>query len=77
MPKINWDSVSREKFLASILEKGRASAATDADVVEFISWKNSNPSAPDGDWFANFGSFKIVGTGSHPDSILGQDMSPW
>ena len=33
-------------------------------------WVESNPEAPDGDWYKDFGSFKICGNGSRPKAFL-------
>jgi len=33
-------------------------------------WIDSNPEVPEGDWFKDFGSFKICGNGSMPKTFL-------
>jgi len=33
-------------------------------------WIESNPEVPEGDWYKDFGSFKICGNGSSPKTFL-------
>jgi hypothetical protein len=33
-------------------------------------WIESNPEVPEGDWFKDFGSFKICGAGALPKTFL-------
>ncbi len=33
-------------------------------------WVESNPEVPEGDWFKDFGSFKICGRGTYPRTFL-------
>jgi hypothetical protein len=35
------------------------------------------PNAPDGDWYKDFGSFKLCGTGELPKTVLAKDMTPF
>ena len=37
-------------------------------------WVKSGPYAPDGDWYKDFGSFKLCGSGEHPRTVLTKDM---
>lgn len=40
-------------------------------------WKASDPDAPDGPWYKDFGSFKLAGEGELPKTILTENMRPW
>ena len=40
------------------------------DLNEWRRWIESNPEVPDGDWYKDFGTFKICGTGSFPKAFL-------
>ena len=40
-------------------------------------WVKSQPEAPDGDWFKDFGSFKLCGTGELPKTVLLSNMKPY
>jgi hypothetical protein len=35
------------------------------------------PNAPDGDWYKDFGSFKLCGTGELPKTVLTRGMTPF
>jgi hypothetical protein len=37
-------------------------------------WVKSEPQAPDGDWYKDFGSFKLCGSGEYPRTVLTKDM---
>ncbi len=45
------------------------------DLYQLKLWRESEPEAPDGPWFKDFGSFKICGEGKYPKTFLlrGQD----
>jgi hypothetical protein len=38
-------------------------------------WRESEPDAPDGEWFKDFGSFKICGEGKYPKTFLLQGQT--
>jgi hypothetical protein len=37
----------------------------------------TEPWAPDGDWYKDFGSFIICGTGEYPKTVLKKGMKPF
>ena len=37
----------------------------------------SEPLAPDGDWYKDFGSFKLYGRGKYPKTVLIKGMKPF
>ncbi len=39
-------------------------------------WKLTNPQAPEGNWWKDFGSFKLCGTSELPKTILMSYMKP-
>jgi hypothetical protein len=41
------------------------------------SWVKSQPDAPEGDWYKDFGSFKLCGSGELPKTILLNRMKPY
>jgi hypothetical protein len=41
-----------------------------ADLNRLRLWIESGPEVPEGDWYKDFGSFKICGRGSHPKTFL-------
>ena len=45
-----------------------------ADLQRLQAWVKDNPFAPDGDWYKDFGSFKICGSGEFPKTLLTKGM---
>jgi hypothetical protein len=40
------------------------------DLNQLRIWMQSEPEVPEGDWYKEFGSFKICGHGSYPKTFL-------
>jgi hypothetical protein len=40
------------------------------DLYKLKLWRESEPEAPDGPWYKDFGSFKICGEGEFPETLL-------
>ncbi len=40
-------------------------------------WKATRPQAPEGDWFKDFGSYILAGTGPYPKTVLTPGMKVW
>jgi hypothetical protein len=40
------------------------------DLYQLKLWRQSEPEAPDGPWFEEFGSFKVRGEGKYPKTFL-------
>ena len=47
-----------------------------SDLRRLQEWAASHPLAPDGDWFKDFGSFKLCGRGEFPKTVLLKGMLP-
>jgi hypothetical protein len=47
------------------------------DLQSLPLWVKSEPFAPDGDWFKDFGSFKLCGSGEYPRMVLNKSMAPF
>jgi hypothetical protein len=45
-----------------------------ADLGRLQEWVKSEPQAPDGDWYKDFDSFKLCGSGEYPRTVLTKDM---
>jgi hypothetical protein len=41
-----------------------------ADLNQLRVWIESKPEVPEGEWYKDFGSFKICGHGSYPKTFL-------
>lgn len=69
MPKIRWTDLPaalREHLKARVKERKIA----EADLVKLYDWRTSEPDAPEGAWYKDFGSFKICGEGPFPKTVL-------
>ena len=40
------------------------------DLLKFDIWLDSNPTVPDGEWYKDFGNFKVCGQGQYPKTFL-------
>lgn len=70
MPKIEtWDRLPRG-IRAHLTDRMRDRAIRIADLDQLRLWIDSKPEVPEGDWFKDFGSFKICGQGSLPKTFL-------
>jgi hypothetical protein len=45
-----------------------------ADLGRLQEWVGSGPVAPEGDWYKDFGSFKLCGSGKYPRTVLTRNM---
>lgn len=76
MPKIRFSSLPRpvwEHILARVAER----QISIQDLRRLQDWVNAGPWAPEGDWYKNFGSFLICGTGEFPKTVLARGMTPF
>ena len=48
-----------------------------ADLHRLQAWVKEEPNAPEGDWFKDFGSFKLCGSGEYPKTFLIKGMKPY
>jgi len=47
------------------------------DLAKWKIWKATRPQAPEGDWFKDFGSYTLAGTGPYPKTVLTPGMKSW
>ena len=45
-------------------------SVTEQDLLKLMEWRQSEPDAPDGLWYKDFGSFKVCGEGQYPKTFL-------
>jgi hypothetical protein len=53
-----------------LFDRLRDRKITVEDLYQLKLWRESEPEAPDGPWFKDFGSFKICGEGQYPKTFL-------
>jgi hypothetical protein len=69
MPKIQWTNLPlalRDHLFDRLAER----QITVGDLYKLKMWRESEPDAPDGPWYKDFGSFKICGEGKFPKTFL-------
>lgn len=69
MPKIRWTDLPpalRDHLFERVGER-KISAE---DLYQLKVWRESEPEAPDGPWYKDFGSFKICGEEAYPKTFL-------
>ena len=74
MPKIRFSDLPPGLW-KHLLERVRQREITLGDLGRLQEWVKSEPFAPDGDWYKDFGSFKLCGSGEYPKTVLTKGMA--
>jgi transposase InsO family protein len=69
VPKIQWTGLP-PALRDHLFDRLRDRKITVEDLYQLKSWRESEPEAPDGPWFKDFGSFKLCGDGRFPKTFL-------
>ena len=69
MPRIQWSDLP-PALRDHLFERLRERKISAEDLYQLKLWRESNPEAPDGPWYKDFGSFKICGEGKYPKTFL-------
>ena len=70
MPKIDrWENLP-EGVRRHLVERMRDRAIGLADLNQLRLWVETKPELPEGDWYKDFGSFKICGRGALAKTFL-------
>jgi hypothetical protein len=69
VPKIQWKDLP-PALKDHLFDRLRDRKITAEDLYQLKLWRESEPEAPDGPWFKDFGSFKICGEGKYPKTFL-------
>jgi len=69
VPKIQWRGLppAIKSHLKARAVQRKLSAE---DLFRLYEWIRSDPDAPDGEWYKDFGSFKLCGEGQFPKTVL-------
>ena len=76
MPKVRFVNLPRPLW-EHILERVAQRSITLDDLQRLRSWVVTEPWAPDGDWYKDFGSFIPVRNGRIPEDGLKKGMKPF
>jgi hypothetical protein len=69
MPKLQWEHLPREKW-AHLRDRAKERKISQEDLLALAEWKSQDPDVPDGEWYKDFGSFKLCGKGNLPGTFL-------
>jgi hypothetical protein len=69
VPKIQWTNLP-PALRDHLFDRLRTREIAAADLYQLKLWRESEPDAPDGEWYKDFGSFKICGKGQYPKTFL-------
>lgn len=69
MPKIQWTDLP-QALRNHLFDRLRERQVQAADLYQLKLWRETEPEAPDGAWYKDFGSFKICGEGRYPRTFL-------
>lgn len=75
MPKIQWIDLT-PALRDHLFDRLRERKITVEDLYQLKMWRESEPEAPDGLWYKDFGSFKICGEGQYPKTFLLGGQAP-
>ena len=70
MPKIDVWAKFPKGIRDHLIERLKDRKITLQDLNQLRLWIESNPDVPDGEWYKDFGSFKICGEGKYPKTFL-------
>jgi hypothetical protein len=74
MPKIQWTSLP-PALRDHLFERLRERKIAAEDLYKLKLWRESEPEAPDGEWYKDFGTFKICSVGRFPKTFLLQGQA--
>ncbi len=69
MPKIQWTHLP-PPLRDHLFERLRERKIIAEDLYRLKEWRESEPEAPEGLWYKDFGSFRICGEGKYPKTFL-------
>ncbi len=69
MPKIQWTDLP-PALRDHLFDRVRERKINAEDLWRLKLWRESEPDAPDGHWFKDFGSFKVCGEGKYTRTFL-------
>lgn len=70
MPRIARWAELPPNLRQHLLDRMRDRAITISDLNQLRLWIESQPEVPEGDWYKDFGTFKICGEGKFPRTFL-------
>ena len=70
MPQLErWHNLP-SRVRQHLIERMRDREIGVSDLNQLRLWVETRPEMPEGDWYKDFGSFKVCGSGSYPKTFL-------
>jgi hypothetical protein len=69
MPRIQWTNLPPD-LRDHLFDRVQERQISAQDLHQLKEWRQSDPEAPEGPWYKDFGSFKICGEGKYPKTFL-------
>jgi hypothetical protein len=69
VPRIRWTDLP-PALRDHLFDRLRDRKITTEDLYQLKVWRETEPDAPEGPWFKDFGSFKICGEARYPNTFL-------
>lgn len=69
MPRIDWSGLP-DALRSHLLDRARERQISLDDLWKLKLWRETEPVAPEGLWYKDFGSFKVCGEGKYPKTFL-------
>ena len=70
MPQLErWDNLP-QAVRHHLVQRMRDRTISVTDLNQLRLWVETRPQVPEGDWYKDFGSFKICGRGPYPKTFL-------
>jgi hypothetical protein len=76
LPKIRFSELPQALW-QHLLGRVRQREISLDDLRQLQRWAKSEPQAPDGEWYKDFGSFKLCGAGPYPKTVLTRNMKAY
>ncbi len=76
MPKIQFSDLPRGVW-RHLLQRVDERHISVGDLLTLQAWVRTGPLAPEGDWYKDFGSFLLCGSGNLPKTVLEKGMKPF
>jgi hypothetical protein len=77
VPRIEFANLPLE-IARHFRRKRRHRKLSETQLQQVIDWiLFGDPQAPEGDWYKNFGTFYLCGTGRYPKTVLDRNMKPY
>ena len=70
MPKLEQWANFPKKVRQHLIQRMADRSITIEDLKQLRLWVESNPEVPEGEWYKDFGSFKVCGEEPYPKTFL-------